>query len=132
MAQRRALTTALDLAARAARWLRPYAIRALQGLGRGLAVLGQVTWRRRRTGVALASRAAWWIALWLLATGGVRLLGWQVEAVDRSLWMPFAIGVGLCAAIVLLAPARRMRLFGTALGTAHGAMALLTWATCFA
>ena len=135
MAQRRALATAsalVALAARAARWLRPHAIRGLRALGRGLAMLGRASWRQRRTGVSLASRAAWWAALWLLAIGGARLIGWQVEAIDRSLWTPFAIGVALCAAIVLLAPARRLRLFGSVLGTAHGAMALLTWLTCFA
>lgn len=132
MAQSRDAAALLRLAARAARWLRPHAVRGVQALGSALVAVGRLSWSHRRTGVSAASRVAWWAALWLLATGGVRLLGWNVDAIDRSLWLPFAIGIGLCATVVLLAPARRMRLFGTALGTAHGAMALLTWAVCFA
>jgi hypothetical protein len=63
-----------------------------------------------------------------LAWAGVRLLGWQVTEVDDGLWIPFAVGVGACALLALLAPERHLRWLATGLGTAHGAFAMLAWA----
>jgi hypothetical protein len=101
-------------------------------MGAALAgTVGRASWRHRRGLVAALSRVMWWGALWALVHGGVQLLGWHVESVDATLWTPFAVGLGLCAVVAVAAPARHLRWLAIVLGTAHGALGLLAWATLF-
>jgi hypothetical protein len=123
----RALSWAGPRIAVAARASIPALLRAGRAGGRGLAELGAIARRRRVVLVALACRAAWWGALVLLASAGAALLGFTVEAVDERLWHPFALGLGLCALVVLFARERHVRVLATALGTSHAVLGLLAF-----
>lgn len=101
--------------------------RGARALGRGLLVLGALARRRRALVIAFACRAAWWSALAIFASAGAALLGFTVESVDAGLWRPFALGLSLCAAVVLVARERHLRWLATALGTSHAVLGLLAF-----
>jgi hypothetical protein len=121
----------LALAA-AARASAPRGLRIARATGRVTGRVAQrlsVLARTRRGGlVALGARALWWMSLWIWVSAGASLLGWDVDGVDDGLWRPFAIGLGICAAIVLVARERHLRWLAVVLGTGHAALGLLAWA----
>jgi hypothetical protein len=123
----RALHWARPRLARAARRSVPAIGRAGRAVGRGLARVGTLARRRRVVLVALACRAAWWSALALLVGAGAALLGFTVETVDDTLWHPFALGLSLCAVVVLVARERHLRWLSTVLGTSHAVLGLLAF-----
>lgn len=106
----------------------PIGLRIGRSIGRAAARLSVLARHRRAGLVALGARALWWTSLWLWVSAGADLLGWDVEVVDDGLWRPFAVGLGICAAVVLVARERHLRWLAIVLGTGHAALGLLAWA----
>lgn len=96
------------------------------GLGGCAAGLGAWAWRRRVVLGASLTRGAWWAALAAWWTAAVGLLGGGVLDVEHSL-VVFAVGTGVCAAVVAFGGVPRVRWLGGALGSLHGASAVVLW-----
>jgi hypothetical protein len=95
------------------------------GLARGAVVSGRGLWQGRAIVVGILVRGLWWGALLLGMQTLLQLLDTS-ESIDvDGAMLSFTIGLGLCAAVTALAQARRLRWAAIALGTTHGAAALL-------
>lgn len=113
-------------AARIAARVAAVAVWSAQRLGRGLAWIGAGTWRRRGAVVAVLARAAWWGALVAWWSAAVSVLGGGLLDLDRALLSCIA-GAIACAVVVASSRASRLRWLGGALGSLHGASAVVLW-----
>ncbi len=116
---------------------------AARGGGAAAQWLGREALRRRLALLAVATRVVWWVALFAWVQTAVVLLGPPGTGGDRgsdlaalatahgdafaAARVSFVIGAIACALIVLLASSRRMRWAGGALGSMHGASAVVLW-----
>ncbi|MEZ4429006.1 MAG: hypothetical protein R3A51_15120 [Nannocystaceae bacterium] len=112
--------------------LGPRLRRVAARLGPGLAVLvsplrslGRGVRRRRATLWAITQRLAWWTALALIGIGGAALVDLE-QAPERAALPLFVVGLVICAALLLVAAAPRLRWAAFALGVGHGSLALVT------
>ena len=98
-----------------------------RALLRGLAWTLRGAWTYRSQLSAIGLRLAWWASLWLaIETASVMVDVRLPLSVDDTLTR-FAVGLGLCWAVVVFAAARRLRWAAVALGTIHGGLGLLLW-----
>lgn len=97
-----------------------------QWIGRGLAWTGRATWRRREAVVAVVARAAWWGALVAWWSAAVSVLGGGLLDLDRARLLCVG-GAIACAVVVASSRAARLRWLGGALGSLHGASAVVLW-----
>lgn len=72
-------------------------------------------------------RVAWWASLWLAIETASTLLDVRVPLDSQDTLTRFAVGLGLCWAVVVFAAAGRLRWAAIALGTIHGGLGLLLW-----
>jgi hypothetical protein len=94
--------------------------------GRALAATGAFVWRHREIVRSFAVRVAWWGALVAWWTVALELLGGGPLDIERAL-LVFATGAAVCAMVVVLGRASRMRWWGGALGSVHGMCAVIVW-----
>ena len=107
-------------------------LRALGGLVALLAGLGDrvATGIQRHRGalLGLLLRGAWWGSLALLLLGGRAVLELHDHApLDQAALPVFALGLGLCALLLVLAAQARLRWAAFALGLGHGGLLTLVW-----
>jgi len=95
-------------------------------IGRGARAFGAWLWRHREVSIALLVRAAWWGALVAWWSVAVQLVGGGEIDVQRAL-VVFAAGAAVCAVVVALGRASRLRWWGGALGSVHGMCAVVVW-----
>lgn len=111
--------------------------RLLTGLA-GLARVGAVLatagrgaiaalWQNRARAYPVAPRALWWGALLSLLLGGRVILGTEALPGRLEVLAPFAIGLGCCALVRLLASADHLRTAALGLGAVHGLAAAMVW-----
>lgn len=107
-----------------------FAVRVLgpvvRALGRGARALGMWLLRHREVSIALLVRALWWGALVAWWSVAVQLVGGGEIDVQRAL-VVFAAGAAVCAMVVALGRASRLRWWGGALGSVHGMCAVVVW-----
>lgn len=117
---------AKEHAARIAARVAAVAVGVARWIGRGLAWGAAATWRRREAVVAILGRAAWWGALVAWWSAAVSVLGGGVLDLDRARLL-FVAGALACALVVASSRAGRLRWLGGALGSLHGASAVVLW-----
>lgn len=100
--------------------------KAVVALRRVVSTVGRGAWRQRAQIAAVLTRAGWWAALAAWTTTAAGVLGTGVLDLDRAV-VVFATGAAVCAAIVALGHARRMRWLGATLGSLHGISAVVLW-----
>ena len=98
-----------------------------RALLRGVAWTLRGAWTHRSRLSAVLLRVAWWASLWLAIETASTLLDVRVPLDAQDTLMRFAVGLGLCWAVVVFAAARRLRWAAIALGTIHGGLGLLLW-----
>ncbi|MBV1859399.1 MAG: hypothetical protein KUG77_13385 [Nannocystaceae bacterium] len=98
-----------------------------RGLLRGLAWTLRTAWTHRSRLSAVFLRVAWWASLWLAIETASTLVDVRVPLSVEDTLTRFAVGLGLCWALVVFAAARRLRWAAIALGTIHGGLAVLLW-----
>ena len=94
---------------------------------RGLAWTGRAVWTHRRPLNAVVLRLAWWASLWLAIATASPLFDVRAPLDVEGMLTRFAVGLGLCWAVVVLSGAKPLRWAGLALGTVHGGLGLLLW-----
>jgi hypothetical protein len=95
-------------------------------VGRGARALGTGLWRHREIVNAILVRALWWGALVAWWSAAVPLVAGGAIDVQRAL-VVFAAGTAVCAMVVALGRASRLRWWGGALGSVHGMCAVALW-----
>lgn len=98
-----------------------------RALLRGVAWTLRSAWTHRSRLSAVLLRVAWWASLWLAIETASTLLDVRVPLDAQDTLTRFAVGLGLCWAVVVFAAARRLRWAAIALGTIHGGLGLLLW-----
>jgi hypothetical protein len=104
----------------------------LGGLVRGVTALSETVAeglvRHRAVLFGLLTRALWWGALALLLLGGRALVEIHGHApIDQEALPAFAVGLGVCALLVLVAAQARLRWAALVLGFGHGGLLALAW-----
>lgn len=94
--------------------------------GRATAAAMSALWRHREIVNAILVRALWWGALVAWWSAAVPLVAGGELDVERAL-VVFAAGAAVCALVVVLGRASRLRWWGGALGSVHGMCAVALW-----
>ena len=94
---------------------------------RGLAWTLRGAWRHRSHLSAVLLRVAWWASLWLAIETASTLLDVRVPLGVEETLTQFAVGLGLCWAVVVFSAAARLRWAAIALGTIHGGLGVVLW-----
>jgi hypothetical protein len=113
----------MDLAPAARTALRTLVV----GTWRGLAWSTRTAWTHRRVLNAIVLRAAWWAALWLAIETASSLVDVSAPLDIEGMLTRFAVGLGMCWAVVVFSGSGYLRWAGIALGTVHGVLGLLLW-----
>lgn len=116
----------MDLAPTARTALR-LSLAGARAASRGLAWTGHAAWTHRRPLMAVLLRLAWWASLWLAIDTASTLFDVRAPLDVEGMLTRFAVGLGLCWAVVVFGAAKRLRWAGLALGTAHGGLGILLW-----
>lgn len=116
----------MELAPAARTTLRCLAV-AARAVARGVSWTASAAWTHRARLNAIALRVAWWAALWLALTTASTIFDVRSTLVVDDALQQLGLGLGLCWAVVVFSAARHLRWAGIALGTIHGALALLLW-----
>jgi hypothetical protein len=106
--------------------------RAVAGLGNLLNLLrhglGALVTRHQAVLFGLFTRALWWGALALLVLGGQAMVEIHGRApLDQQALPAFAVGLGVCALLVMIAAQARLRWAALILGFSHGGLLALVW-----
>lgn len=124
------LAAAASRLARLGRTLRPWlqtGLRRGASLAQaGLTALARLGWHHRGIALLAGQRLLWWGALALLVLGGRAVLGLDPLPSRWMVLAPFVAGLAVCA-MLRLASHRRLRVAALALGSLHGAAAVLVW-----
>ncbi len=94
---------------------------------RGLAWTLRAAWTHRSRLGAVSLRVAWWASLWLAIETASTLVDVRVPLGVEDTLTRFAMGLGLCWAVVVFSTAARLRWAAIALGTIHGGLGVLLW-----
>ncbi len=116
----------MDLAPAARTALRTLAW-AMRAASRGVAWTTRGAWAHRRVLNAIVLRAAWWASLWVAIETASTMVDVRAPLDTEGMLMRFAVGLGLCWAVVVFSGSRSLRWAGIALGTVHGGLGLLLW-----
>ncbi len=84
-------------------------------------------WTHRSRLGAVGLRLAWWASLWLAIDTASNLVDVRVPLGVEDTLTRFAVGLGLCWAVVVFSAAARLRWAAIALGTIHGGLGVLLW-----
>jgi len=106
--------------------------RAVAALGNLLRLLrhglGALVTRHQAVLFGLFTRALWWGALALLVLGGQAMIEIHGRApLDQQALPAFAVGLGVCALLVMIAAQARLRWAALVLGFSHGGLLALVW-----
>ncbi len=96
-------------------------------LARALAWTLRGAWTYRSQLGAALLRLAWWASLWLAIETASTLLDVRLPLGVEDTLTRFAVGLGLCWAVVVFSTARQLRWAAIVLGTIHGSLGLLLW-----
>jgi len=98
-----------------------------RGVLRGLVWTLRAVWTHRSRLSAVLLRVAWWASLWLAIETASTLVDVRVPLGVEDTLTRFAVGLGLCWAVVVFSAAARLRWAAIALGTIHGGLGVLLW-----
>jgi|GEM_PF-2203300 len=116
----------MDLAPTARTALRTL-LAGARAASKGMAWVARASWTHRRLLNAIALRVAWWASLWLAIETATAMVDIRAELAVDPMLTRFAVGLGLCWAVTVLAGSKHLRWTAVALGTVHGTLGLVLW-----